>query len=150
MKNITLAGRLTRDAESRTVGSDKVTNFSVAVDDRAGREKTTLFFDCSLWGKRGEALSQYLTKGSSVTVTGDLGKREHDGETYLTVRVNDVTLQGGKQQPSSEDFRNADAGRTFGGGGGSDRSVPGRAGPPVSYDRDDDIPFVRTAHDGEV
>lgn len=97
MKNLTLAGRLTKDAETRDAGGDRVTGFSVAVDDRSGKEKTTLFFDCSMWGKRGEAVSQYLTKGSSVTVSGDLGTREYDGKTYLTCRVNDVTLQGGKQ-----------------------------------------------------
>lgn len=117
MKNITLAGRLTKDAETRDAGGDRVTGFSVAVDDRSGKEKTTLFFDCSMWGKRGEAVSQYLTKGSSVTVSGDLGTREHNGKTYLTCRVNDVTLQGGKpaESRSDDDFR-----------GGSDRGFSGR------------------------
>lgn len=80
MKNVTIAGRLTRDAVLRTMNNgDHVLGFSVAVDDRAGKEKTTLFFDASLFGKRGDALAQYLTKGSSVTVSGDLGKREHEG-----------------------------------------------------------------------
>lgn len=128
MKNITIAGRLTRDAETRTTNSgDKVTSFSVAVDDRSGREKTTLFFDASIWGQRGETLAQYLTKGSSVTVSGDLGKREYEGKTYLTVRVNEVTLQGGKQ-----------AERTGGGGGSEPQQSSG-------HDFDDSIPFVTAA-----
>ncbi len=135
MKAITIAGRLTKDADLRTTtGGDQVCGFSVAVDDRSGREKTTMFFDCSLWGKRGEALGQHLTKGTSVTVSGDLGKREHDGKTYLTVRVNDVTLQGGKPQ--------GDAGQSRTGGGGSS--------PQQTYDLSDDIPFIRMAADGEV
>lgn len=135
MKAITIAGRLTKDADLRTTtGGDQVCGFSVAVDDRSGREKTTMFFDCSLWGKRGEALGQHLTKGTSVTVSGDLGKREHDGKTYLTVRVNDVTLQGGKPQ--------GDAGQPRTGGGGSE--------PQQVYDLSDDIPFIRMAADGEV
>lgn len=113
MKNITLAGRLTKDAEARDAGGDRVTGFSVAVDDRSGKEKTTLFFDCSMWGKRGETLARYLTKGSSVTVSGDLGTREHNGKTYLTCRVNDVTLQGGKPA-SGDDFRSQDSGRVAG------------------------------------
>ena len=103
MKSLTIAGRLTKDATTRDAGSDKVTGFSVAVDDRNGKEKTTLFFDCSMWGKRGETLAQYLTKGSSVTVSGDLGTREHNGKTYLTLRVGDVTLQGGKPAASDAD-----------------------------------------------
>lgn len=125
MKSITIAGRLTRDAVTRDAGSDKVTGFSVAVDDRSSKEKSTLFFDCSLWGKRGESLAQYLTKGTSVTVSGDFGKREHEGKTYFTVRVNDVTLQGGKSE-------------TGGGGSGDGYQEPAKKA--ETYD-DKDIPF---------
>jgi single-strand DNA-binding protein len=99
MKNIVLAGRLTKDAElRRTQGGDPVLGFSVAVDDRSGKEKRTLFFSCSMWGTRGSALEPHLKKATSVTVSGDFSTREHDGKTYLEVRVNDVTLQGGKPE----------------------------------------------------
>lgn len=100
MKNLTIAGRITRDAVTRsTQQGEKVTGFSVAVDDGFGQNKRTLFFDCSMWGKRGDALAQHLGKGSQVTVSGDLSTREHEGKTYLTIRVGDVTLQG---KPSGE------------------------------------------------
>jgi single-strand DNA-binding protein len=103
MKNITIAGRLTKDAELRnTQSGDSVLGFSVAVDDRSSREKGTMYFDCSMWGTRGEKVAAYLTKGSSVTVTGDLGKREHDGKTHLTVRVAELTLQGSKSEGARE------------------------------------------------
>ena len=128
MKNITIAGRLTRDAENRQAGSDNVTGFSVAVDDRQGREKSTLFFDCSIWGKRGESLSQYLLKGTSVSVSGDLSKREHDGKTYLTIRVSDVTLLGGGKSEGDRD-----AVKSSGGGSGS--------GSRQDYDLMGDVPF---------
>jgi len=99
MKAITIAGRLTRDAEQRnTPKGDSVTSFAVAVDDRSTAEKSTIFFDCALWGRRGDALGQYLKKGASVCVSGDLGKREHEGKTYLQVRVENVTLLGGKTE----------------------------------------------------
>jgi len=150
MKNITIAGRLTKDAETRNAGDDRVTGFSVAVDDRSGREKTTIFFDCSMWGKRGESLAQYLTKGSSVTVSGDLGKREHDGKTYLTVRVGDVTLQGGK--PAEGGFSGSRDESVARGGGGGDHSQQGGRGRAAkdAYDLNDDIPFIRPAFDGEA
>ena len=116
MKNITIAGRITRDAVTRsTQQGEKVTGFSVAVDDGFGQNKRAIFFDCSLWGKRGDSLAQHLTKGSQVTVSGDLSTREHEGKTYLTVRVADVTLQGKPQgggrsddydrQPASQQSR---------------------------------------------
>ena len=97
MKQITIAGNLGRDAELRQAGSGQVCSFPVAVEHREGQNKSTLWFDCSLWGKRGEALAQYLTKGTRVCVAGDLGTREHNGKTYLQVRADQVTLMGGGQ-----------------------------------------------------
>ena len=79
MKNLTIAGNIGKDAVTRTTQSgDSVTGWSVAVEERNGQDKRTLYFDCSLWGKRGQALAQYLTKGSRVAVTGDLSTREHE------------------------------------------------------------------------
>jgi single-strand DNA-binding protein len=99
MKAIVIAGRLGRDSElRRTQSGDPVLSFSVAVDDGYGENKKTLWFDCSVWGKRGESLSKMLSKGTAVAVSGDLSTREHEGKTYLTIRVNDVTLQGGGER----------------------------------------------------
>lgn len=122
MKIIVIAGGLTRDAVlRRTQGGDPILGFSVGVSE--GRDKPSTYFDCSLFGKRGEALEQYLKKGSKVTVCGDLSTREHEGKTYLQVRANEVTLQGGGQ-------RNDDAGGQGGGYGGG--------GTPM----DDEVPFI--------
>lgn len=126
MKNITIAGGITRDAELRTAGSDKVLGFSVAVSEGFGDKKRTLYFDCNLWGKRGETLASMLTKGSKVSVSGDLSTREHNGKTYLTIRANEVTLMGGGQ-------RNDDAGQGYGGGQSS--------GYGAGADDSDSIPF---------
>ena len=99
MKTITIAGGITRDAVNRTTqDGDNVTSFSVAVSEGFGDKKRSLYFDCALWGKRGSALSQYLTKGSRVAVSGELSTREHDGKTYLTVRASEVTLMGGGEK----------------------------------------------------
>lgn len=116
MKSITIAGRTGKNAElRRTQDGTQVLSFSVAVDDGYGDRKKTLWFDCSLFGKRGAALEPILPKGTSVTVSGDFSTREHDGKIYLQVRVNDVTLQGGKpeggrtgtSQPKASDFSGA-------------------------------------------
>ena len=136
MKNLTIAGRLTKDAETRDAGGSRVTGFSVAVDNWDGKTKGTMFFDASWWGDRGEKVAQYLVKGSSVTVSGDLGTREHNGKTYLTIRVGDVTLQGGK--PAT------------GGGGEAGGEYSNKPSLRDSYDMNDDIPFVRFAMHGEA
>jgi single-strand DNA-binding protein len=98
MKAITIAGNIGRDAETRTTqGGGNVTSWPVAVEERKGTDKRTVWFDVALWGARGDALAQYLTKGSKVAVSGELSTREHDGKTYLTVRADQVTLLGGGQ-----------------------------------------------------
>ena len=126
MKTLTIAGNIGKNAETRaTQGGDKVTSWSVAVEERTGQDKRTLWFDCSLWGKRGEALAQYLTKGSKVAVSGELSTREHDGKTYLTIRAEQVTLLGGKPEGDA--------------GGGYNAPPSAGAG---GLDDDDDIPFA--------
>lgn len=104
MKSITIAGNIGKDAVTRTTqGGDKVTGFTVAVEDRQNKDKSTVWFDVSMWGARGEKIAEYLTKGGKVCVSGDLSTREHEGKTYLTVRADQVTLMGGKPQADRSD-----------------------------------------------
>lgn len=128
MKQICIAGRTGKAAElRRTQSGDPVLSFSLAVDDGYGQNKKTIWFDCSVWGKRAQALENHIQKGSALTVSGDLSTREHDGRTYLTVRVNELTLQGGK--PEGQQQRQP-------------AEQSGYGNQPADYDLDgDSIPF---------
>lgn len=103
MNSITVAGNIGKDAELRhTQNGDAVASFSVA--DSQGKDKETLWFDCSLWGKRADSLAPYLRKGTRVTVVGTLTMRawtnkEGIEKTTPSVRVTDIALQGGGEQP---------------------------------------------------
>ena len=105
MNSITVAGSLGKDAEVRqTSAGDPVCSFSVA--DSQGREKSTIWWNCSLFGKRAESLAQYLVKGQAVTVSGTVTEREYtdkDGHKRkaMDVRVSDVALQGGKREAAN-------------------------------------------------
>jgi single-strand DNA-binding protein len=97
-----VSGRIGRDAEVRNVGDGKVANFSVAENIGFGDNKKTQWWSCALWGVRGEKLAAYLTKGSAVTVCGEVTVREYDGKDgtrkhELQCRVIDVALQGGRE-----------------------------------------------------
>lgn len=134
MKQITIAGRTGKDAELRRTGEgDPVLSFSVAVDDGYGDRKSTMWFDCSVWGKRATALEPHLSKGSAVTIVGDLGKREHDGKTYLTVRVSELTMQGGGEKRDAAPKQERQTRQ--------DRDDPRTMSGGRSRDLDDDIPF---------
>lgn len=99
MKTITIAGRLTKDAEMRTTqNGDRILQFSVAVDDYNNGQKGTAFFDVAVFGKRAVSLEQHLTKGGSVCVSGDFGTNEHNGKTYLKIVASNVTLMGSPQR----------------------------------------------------
>ena len=125
MKSITIAGNIGKDAATRNAGGTPVTGWSVAVEERNGQDKRTLWFDCSLWGTRGEKLAQYLSKGTRVAVSGDLSTREHEGKTYLTIRAEQVTLLGGGQSEARP----------------RDEAKPQGGGRSLQDDLADEIPF---------
>ena len=134
MKSITIAGNIGKDAVTRTTpNGDKVTSWSVAVEERNGQDKRSIWFDCTLWGKRGESLAQYLTKGGKVAVSGELSTRDHEGKTYLTIRVDQVTLQGGKPDGERQERSQQSSGYGAGGSANSWRS---------NMDDEDSIPFA--------
>jgi len=108
MNIICVAGQLGKDCEVKYLNnaeSTAVANFSIADDQ--GRDKPTIWWNCQLFGKRAESLSQYLTKGQKVTVTGAVTQREYtdrDGakKTVQELRVQDVALQGGQRQQETQ------------------------------------------------
>jgi len=61
-----------------------------------------------LWGDRADKIAQFLTAGTKVCVSGEVGVDSYqDGQGVmkpkLTVRVNNVTLQGSNnQQPGQQ------------------------------------------------
>ena len=151
INRVTLVGRLTRDAELRyTPGGLAVCSFGLAINRRRkqGDEWTdeANFFDIVLFGRLGEAISRYLTKGKQIGVDGELrhNRWEQDGQKRSKVEIiaNNVQLLGGSE------------GRT---GGAATQEAPqkatathnqtaapaGDAHPVVSQSEtfDDDIPF---------
>lgn len=109
MNVFTCTTRLYKDAEQRfTQGGDSIVSFKGAVDSGFGNSKTTSWMKFNLWGKRGESLVPYLKDKTQVVVSGEIANREYtdkDGQKRysLEVRVNDLTLVGGKQPDAPQD-----------------------------------------------
>jgi single-strand DNA-binding protein len=156
------SGRVGRDAELRTTQSgEKVLGFTVANDVGFGDRKTTQWVDCSLWGRRAEALSPYIKKGDKITVSGELKMEEfqrRDGSpgSKLSVRVSEVDLGGAPREGGASrdyDAPSSGGGRDYSGGGdyrdnGAGRGAGGAGGggarggrPALDQDLDDEIPF---------
>lgn len=113
MNSLTLTGNLGRDCETRFLSDGKaVVSFSVG--DSQGKDKPAIWWNCSMFGERGERVAPYLLKGQTVTVIGTVTEREYtnkDGQKVkaMDVRVNDLALQGGKREsaPSASRPQNA-------------------------------------------
>jgi single-strand DNA-binding protein len=122
INHVVLVGRLTRDAELKSIASGQaVCKFSIAVNRSKKNgdqwEDEANFFDVVLWGRRGEALHQYLNKGKLVAVDGELrqDRWQQDGQNRSKVEIvaNNIQLLGG----GSGGGGSSGGGGTSGGGG---------------------------------
>jgi single-strand DNA-binding protein len=106
---IIMVGNLTKDPELRyTPQGTPIANFRLAVSTRyrSGEEmkEDTLFIDVVVWGKQGETVSQYLSKGRSVLVEGRLQERrwEYEGQqkSKMEIVAQTVRFLGGRRDES--------------------------------------------------
>jgi single-strand DNA-binding protein len=92
MNSLNIAGYLGNDAEVRmTPSGTAITTFSLPVEQGWGDNKKTTWVRCTLFGKKGSneahGLTDYLTKGRFVAVTGELVLEEWEskGEKHALV-----------------------------------------------------------------
>ena len=96
---VILMGNLTRDVEMRTTsGGQSVANFSLAVSrswkgqDGQTQEQTS-FINCVAWGKPGEIIAQYTSKGSPLLVSGRLDQRSYEDKDGNKRQVVEVVVE---------------------------------------------------------
>ncbi len=134
MMQLTLAGNVGKDVVLRqTGGGDSVLSFSLAVDggkDKNGNKRDSTWFDCSIWGKRAEALQNYITKGSKLVVTGRPTAREYQGKVYLGCAVQELTFMGGGNRDSGGQAQSSQGAPAGGYSGG------------MPNDMEDEVPFA--------
>jgi len=143
LNRVMLLGNLGADPELRvTQSGTSVLNLRLAVSesykDRDGqRQERTEWVSCTLWGKRAEALSKYLNKGSRILVEGSLrtsSYEDRDGNRRYKTEVNatNIVFAGGgsfteREQPARDERAPAPP------------PMPHDAGDPI--DDPDSIPF---------
>lgn len=97
MNKIILKGRLGNDPE--TNGS--AVKFSVATDDgykKADGEKVekTNWHSVVAFGKLGETIAKYVTKGQEILIEGRVEYRKHDEKYYTDVIADSFEFCGSK------------------------------------------------------
>jgi single-strand DNA-binding protein len=102
---VVLMGNLTRDPELKSIPSgQQVASFSLAVNrtwkNASGEQQEAVdYIDCNAWGKPAEIITQYMSKGSAILVSGRLQQRswEQEGQkrSKVEVVVEDFNFVGG-------------------------------------------------------
>lgn len=123
INRVTITGNLTRDMEmSTTAGGTAIGKLGVAVNERRKNqngewEDYANFVDCTIFGRRAEALGQYLTKGTKVAIEGRLHYSSWEAKdggkrSKLDVTVDEIEFmssrQGGQRQEAPEAYDDAD------------------------------------------
>lgn len=133
MQTLIIAGNVGKDAVlRRTQNGDPILGFALAVDngrDKNGNDRPATWYDCSVFGKRGEALEPHVKKGTKLVLQGRPTARAHEGKAYLGISVDDLTFMG-QAGGKSEDY-----------GSASGSSQPKRDSCDSKPPLDDDIPF---------
>lgn len=93
MNKVILIGRLTKDPElNYAAGSGTpVTRFGLAVT-RPFKKDETDFINCIAFGKIGETIAQYLTKGRQLAVTGSIRTGSYDAKDGTKRYTTDVVV----------------------------------------------------------
>ena len=148
INRVILTGNLTRDPELRnTPSGTSVCSLRLAVNTRRKDAQGQWidkpnYFDITVWGRQGENVAQYLSKGRPVAVDGRLEWREFtdkDGNNRQAVEIvaDSVQFLGGREDGGN-------------GNGGGQRFAPQSDVPADTGDfqpagagagTDDDIPF---------
>lgn len=136
INNVTLVGRLTKDADLRYTGSgNAVTSFTIAADrpfkNNQGNRDTD-FINCVAWRRTAETIANFTKKGSLVGITGRIQTRNYENNEGRTVYVTEVVVENFQMLEPKSVTENRRSGDNQGGSGFN---------PSQSFNTQDSNPF---------
>lgn len=133
--NVTaLIGRLTKDPELRfAAGSGTaVCRFTLAVNRQFKKDECD-FISCIAFGKAGETIAQYITKGRQLAISGNIRTGSYEAQDGTRRYTTDVVVEGFTFIGSNNNSNSNGAGGNF-------------ATPDNSFNEDDMMPI----DDGDI
>ena len=114
-----LIGRITKDPELNYAAGTgtAVTRFTLAVT-RPFKKDETDFINCLAFGKTGETIAQYLTKGRQLALTGSIRTGSYDAKDGTKRYTTDIVVdsfefigsgQGNNNQATQQSNSNQDS-----------------------------------------
>jgi single-strand DNA-binding protein len=105
MFNGTLTGNIGRDPDFQTTQSGQmVSKFSLAVRQpkKQGQDQPAFWVKVEVWGKQAEYVANYLKKGNSVCVTGQVAEEswtdKNTGELKKAVVIRNASVESWQQR----------------------------------------------------
>lgn len=131
INNVTLVGRMTRDAELRhTPSNQPVATFNLVVNrnfKNSDGEREADFINCVIWGTKAENLANWTKKGALIGITGRIQTRSYENQQGQRVYVTEVVAENFQTLEKRDNSANND-------------SLYNQA-PNVPDVSDDDLPF---------
>ncbi len=134
-----LIGRLGQDPELTYTQSGKaVCKFSVATNERwtsqdGQKQESTTWHNIVAWGRQGEVIKEYMSKGREIYIEGRIDNRTYDKKDGTKGYTSEVVVQSFQFIGSRGDYQ---------GGGDMPQSAPSEQGAPSGTSSDDDdLPF---------
>lgn len=140
MNKVILIGRLTRDPELNFASGSgtAVTRFTLAIT-RAFKKEETDFINCIAFGKTGETIAQYLTKGRQLAVTGSIRTGSYDAKDGTKRYTTDIVVDSFEFISNNNSSQNTQFDNNFYSGGGMEGNNNNNE--PVEVPLDGDMPF---------
>ena len=97
INNLTLVGRLTKDAELKyTPANQAVAQFTLAVNrtfKNANGERETDFINCVIWRQAAENFVNWVKKGALIGITGRIQTRNYENSQGQRVYITEVIAE---------------------------------------------------------
>lgn len=94
MNKVVLIGRLTKDPELKYTPGDGTAIYRITVAvARAFKKDETDFINCVAFGKTGETIAQYFTKGRQIALAGNIRTGSYEGQDGIRRYTTDVIIE---------------------------------------------------------
>lgn len=143
----TASGNIGRDCELRVTPNGKnIANFPLPVKQGYGEHEKTSWVNCKIFGNTAEKLTQYLTKGTKVTVSGEFVLEKWTGQDGVersapVIIVRDVDFGGNSSSngQATNQGQQSNQSQQRPQSSSNQQAAPQYNEPPMDFD--DDIPF---------
>ena len=138
MTRVNLIGRLTKDPELRfTPGTGMaVSTFTIAIDRRKANKdgvREADFIPIVVWGKQGENVANYMSKGRLIGISGRIQTRNYEGKDGIRRYVTEIVAD----EVQFLDYKNSSSNNVA----NDNNSTSYDEGWNDPIDDDDEIPF---------